>query len=66
MTRLDRADGAWKVATAGGEVVEAGCVVNCGGNYSDEVHRMAGAGPGAERGTFDIRPARGEQASIIV
>ncbi len=39
--------------------MSAGCVVNCAGNYSDEVHGMA-ANEEDGGGGFDIRPARGK------
>ncbi len=47
----------WLLHLEDGTDLEARSVFNCAGNYSDEVHKMAGEGGG---GGFEIRPARGE------
>ena len=49
----------WLLHLEDGTDLEARSVFNCAGNYSDEVHKMAGEGGGGGDG-FQIRPARGE------
>ena len=48
----------WLLHLEDGTDLEARSVFNCAGNYSDEVHKMAGEGGGGDG--FEIRPARGE------
>src|SRR5436305_1640209 len=53
VTALERRAGAWRVSTSRGTLTAAQ-VVNAAGLYSDEVHRLAGAGG------FTVTPRKGE------
>merc|ERR1719312_992879 len=51
---MRREGDAWCVVTRRG-VIKAGCIVNCGGNYGDEVESLGDQAP-----VFSVVPGKGE------
>ncbi len=58
-TSYDEPKSVWQVRIVGAgdktQTLTAGVIINCGGNYSDEVHEMLTG----EKNAFKIRPAKG-------
>ena len=50
---IEKIDGGYRVSSDNGQV-EAACVINCAGLYSDEIAKMVGDN------SFDVHPRRGE------